>query len=364
MTEYRVTVIGAGPGGVAAAAGITERGHYVTLASRTPERLRTIEDAGGIRVEDAGETRTVALRATTTDLPAAAADSPIVLVAVPAFGQEEVVSVIAPYLAPDAVLVLMPGSCGSLIAADLLRAAGRDPLRDVLLAETITLPYSGRMTGSNSVRIVLPSRLRAAAFPATRNSELHERLDSVLDLLVAPNVLDPGLNNPNFLIHPAPMLLNFAEVERRDGRLSIMNEGMTPAVLRCLDAMDQEKMAVCQALGLEAVSIDRIYTEAGGSPSVYRSPGEPFNLTDRIWPRYVSEDVPFGSVMIASFARHLGVPAPVAGGVSDVLAAATGEDFWGEGRTIERLGLAGLAADAITSVVESGERVTVTAGPA
>jgi opine dehydrogenase len=171
---------------------------------------------------------------------------------------------------------------------------------------------------------------------------------------MTPSVLDPGLNNPNFLIHPAPMLLNFAEVERRDGQLSIMNEGMTAGVLRCLDAMDAEKMAVCTALGLEAVDIDRLYIEGGADPSVYRSPGEPFNLSDRIWPRYLTEDVPYGSVMIASFARHLGVAAPISAGVSTLLSVATDTDFWAEGRTVERLGLAGMDAGEITGFCATG----------
>ena len=62
-------------------------------------------------------------------------------------------------------------------------------------------------------------------------------------------MLDPGLNNPNFMMSPAPMLLNYAAVERADGMLSIMNEGMTKGVLRCLDAVDAEKMALQKALG-------------------------------------------------------------------------------------------------------------------
>ena len=111
-----------------------------------------------------------------------------------------------------------------------------------------------------------------------RTAELAKRLDGILAIFTRPNVLAPALNNPNFLIHPAPMLLNYAAVERAQGQLSIMNEGMTPAVLRCMDAVDAEKMAVEIAYGLEPITVDDIYREIGSSPDIYRKPGEPFNI--------------------------------------------------------------------------------------
>lgn len=170
-----------------------------------------------------------------------------------------------------------------------------------------------------------------------------------------PHVLDPGLNNVNFLIHPGPMLLNYAAVERAEGALSLMNEGMTPGVLRCLDALDQEKMSVCSALGLERMDIDSLYTELGSGPHVYRSPGEPFNLTDRIWDRYIHEDTPFGTVMISSIAAELGVPTPLCDAINHLLSILEGVDFWEIGRTAEKLGLSGLDASGIRRYLETGE---------
>lgn len=350
----RVLVIGAGPGGVATAAGVAERGHPVTLASRSASRLGSIAARGGVEIDDARGKRFVPLERVTTDLPQAATEATIVLVAVPAYGQEDVIRGIASTLQRDVALVLMPGSLGSLAVRQALISNGRDPRTDVILGETVSLPYSGRFTEDGALRVVLPSRLRAAAFPSVRNDDLSRRLDGVLDLKSTANVLDPGLNNPNFLIHPAPMLLNYAEVERRQGGLSIMNEGMTAGVLRCLDAMDNEKMAVCRELGLPGVSIDAIYSEAGGDPSVYRSPGEPFRLRDRVWPRYVHEDVPYGSTLIASLAAHLGVDATITAAVAAILEVAEGADWSTGARTVERLGLAELDRDAIVNFVTTG----------
>jgi opine dehydrogenase len=261
-----------------------------------------------------------------------------------------------PYLTPESILLLLTGSCGSLEVVQRLGQDGVDFANGLLLGETVTLPQSARMVGPAKLRVRLPSQIRCAAFPGRRTAELVERVGDILRLLPTPNVLDPGLNNPNFLIHPAPMLLNYAAVERADGRLSIMNEGMTPGVLRCLDAVDEEKMAVCRALGLEPIQIDNLYRETGSGPQVYRVKGEPFNLRDRIWPRYILEDVPYGSVLLSSLGDLIGVPTPVCDGINTILSVVEQVDFWSTGRTVDKLGLAGMSVEQINEYLQTGER--------
>ena len=169
-----------------------------------------------------------------------------------------------------------------------------------------------------------------------------ERMGDTLRLIPKPNVLDPGLNNPNFMIHPAPMLLNYAAVERQDGYLSIMNEGMTPGVLRLLDAVDEEKMALQRALGLDVVFIDDLYRQTGSGPHVYRVQGEPFNLRDRIWDRYITEDVPYGSVLYSSLGRLLEVPTPINDSINTLFCVTEEEDYWATGRNAEAMDIAGM----------------------
>ena len=174
--------------------------------------------------------------------------------------------------------------------------------------------------------------------------------------LAARNVLDTALNNPNFIIHPAPMVLNYAAIERADGLLSLMNEGMTEAVLRTMDAHDGERMALLEAVGVRPISLDDLYYEFGSSPAIYRSSGEPMGLRDRIHFRYIDEDVPYGSVFMSSLGRLLGVPTPINDALNTLASIARGVDYWGQGRTVERLGLAGLRPDALRRYLQTGER--------
>ncbi|MCY3946083.1 MAG: NAD/NADP octopine/nopaline dehydrogenase family protein [Anaerolineaceae bacterium] len=357
----RILVMGAGPGGMAAAAALSRRGYHVHLYNRSPERIAAIVEQGGVTIEgdlvggdEAGELVPLAL--ITTDIAAAMEHVQLVLIAVPAYGQRAMLEACLPHVRSGQIILLLTGSAGSLELAPLLRQAGHS-LDEVLLGETVTLPQSARMVAPGRLRIRLPSNLRFSAFPGRNTGRLHERLGETLRLIPKPNVLDPGLNNPNFMIHPAPMLLNYAAVERQDGYLSIMNEGMTPGVLRLLDAVDEEKMALQRALGLDVVYIDDLYRETGSGPHVYRVQGEPFNLRDRIWDRYVTEDVPYGSVLYSALGQLLDVPTPVNDSINHIFCVTEEEDYWVTGRNADALGIAGMNRESLLHYLETGERL-------
>ncbi len=348
-----ITIVGAGAGGLAAAAVLARAGHEVTLFSRSAAKLEPVATRGGIEITgDRGE-GFVPLAGVSAD-PAQACESDLLFFFTTANAHAEIARLLAPHVRSGHTCVLASGSSGSLEVAKIWRDGGVDPLP--LLGETVTLPQSARIIGPAQVKIRLPSTVRTAAFPAARTDELLDRLSGLIQCRRAANVLDTGLNNPNFIIHPAPMVLNYAAIERADARLSLMNEGMTPAVLRTMDAHDAERMALEEAAGLRPVSLDDLYSEFGSSPAVYRSPGEPMGLRDRIHWRYIDEDVPYGSVFMSSLGRLLGVPTPINDALNWLASIARGVDYWAQGRTVERLGLAGLGRKNLSAFLQTGRR--------
>jgi len=346
-----IAIVGAGAGGQAAAAILARDGHDVILFSRSPAKLAPVASRGGIEITgDRGE-GFIPIARTTSD-PAQACEADVVLIFTTANAHAEIASLLAPHLTPRHTVVLASGSSGSLEVARIWREGGMEPLP--LLGETATLPQSARVMGPAQVKVRLPSTVRAAAFPGRRTDELLERLSGLIKTRRAANVLDTGLNNPNFIIHPAPMVLNFAAIERADGLLSLMNEGMTAAVLRAMDAHDAERMALEEAAGLVPISLDDLYHEFGGSPAVYRSPGEPMGLRDRIHWRYIDEDVPYGSVFMSSLGRLLGVPTPITDAINWLASIARDVDYWAIGRTVQRLGLVGLDRRTLPDYLDTG----------
>lgn len=349
----RVAVIGAGAGGLAAAAVLSRQGHEVALFSRSPQKLAPVAARGGVEMTgDRGEG--FAPIARTTDDPAEASEAELLLVFTTANAHAEIARLFAAHVRPHHAVVLASGSSGSLEVAKIWREGGIEPLP--LLGETVTLPQSARVVGPAQIKIKLPSTVRTAAFPAMQTDELLERLTGIIQYHKAVNVLDTGLNNPNFIIHPAPMIVNYAAIERADGQMSLMNEGMTVGVLRAMDAHDAERMALEEAAGLQPLSLDDLYRESGSSPAVYRSPGEPMGLRDRIHWRYIDEDVPYGSVFMSSLGRLLGVPTPINDAINTLASITRGVDYWVIGRTVDRLGLSGLDRKSLPRYLETGKR--------
>lgn len=356
MAISRIAVLGGGPGGIGAAAELSGRGYDVSLfASRDPAKIAHLVEAGGVTIEGDLGSGFVRLGKITSNMEETLSDRQLVMCLVPANAQRQMAELAAPHLAPESIFILAPGSAGSLEVFRIFERHGRDVVEDILLGELLTLPQSARMIGPTEVRLKLPWAPRLAAFPSKNNGRLQEALNGVLRFKPSPNVLDTGLNNVNFLIHPGPMLLNYAAVERANGELSLMNEGMTVGVLRCIDALDGEKMDLCAALRLTPASIDELYIELGSSPAVYREKGEPFGMRDRIWDRYIYEDTPFGTVMFSSLGKLLGVPTPVSDAINTLLGMLERVDFGTVGRTSATLGLEGMTAEEIGRFLEDGQ---------
>ena len=70
--------------------------------------------------------------------------------------------------------------------------------------------------------------------------------------------------------------------------------------------------------------------------------------------RYMLEDTRLRLSFLVPVGRWAGVPAPVAQGLLSVAAAASGRDLYGEGRTLEALGLAELSVAELQEVLQRG----------
>ena len=350
----RVVVMGVEGRSLGIAALLSLRGCDVHLFDPDPEKVEPIASAGGVTIEGELGEGLIPLSLATSDVSDACSGRQLFMCCTPAYDQLAMASFATPFMKRGAIFLLATGSAGSLEVSKLFRESGIDPIEDVLLGETSNMPQSGRIIAPGKIRTRSPNRVRLAAFPAINNQRLSEAIEGIIDYCPSPNVLDTGINNVNFIIHPGPMLLNYAAVERADGYLSLMNEGMTECVLRLMDALDAEKMALSVALGLRPSSIDDLYIEYGSSPSVYREKGEPFGIRDRIWDRYITEDTPFGTVMFSSLGKLLGVPTPIADAINHILSVVEQSDFYAKGRTVERLGLTGLTVDEIQYYLQNG----------
>ena len=361
----RVAVLGAGNGGCAIAADLVRRGIACTLFDLPAFEavLAPIREAGTLHMTGVLGDVTVTAPRVTSDMREAVQDADVIVLAVPAFAQVMFAEACAPFLQDGQVVVLTPGSTGGALAfAEALRQAGR--LEGVTVAETLSLPFACRKVDSVHVHVSgVKNDLPVAAFPSSANARVASVLEGVFPagLTMAANVLETSLNNPNAMAHPLPALLNAGWIETTGGDFRFYTDGVSPSVARMMDAADGDRLAVVGALGLPAVPATewdrRLYGLVGATTFelnrdswVHRDIRAPRELRSR----YLTEDVPFGLVPIASIARELGIATPVIDLVIDLACLLLGEDLRATGRTASSLGLAGRTAAQMMRFVDVG----------
>src|SRR3954471_12503709 len=226
----RVTVLGAGNGGVAAAFDFAQHGHEVALYS-APEydaNVVKVDAAGGISAS--GDLEGFApVRYSGTDAGEALDAAELVVLVGPAYSTEPLAASAAPHLADGMAVLVCPGSCAGAIA--FKRAAGLE-LDDerVIVGETSTLPYAVRVTEPGVIKVFLKleTGVYLAGLPRTATGRL---LSLVRDVWPAggpaESVFQTTLQNGNPVIHPAVTLLNTGLLERTRGGFLFYEEGVT-----------------------------------------------------------------------------------------------------------------------------------------
>jgi len=358
-----VAILGAGHGGQAMTADLTLGGHDVRLAA-VPEHathIQLLNAFGGIILEGVtstgakpGMARPVAI---TTDVASAIRDAQVIMVVVPAFAQESYMRIIAEHGQKGQIVVFNPGKFGALAFAKLLREAGR--LDDFLIGETSSLIYAAKTKGLGHVNIkAVKSELPFAALPSIRTAEaLWVLTDLYPQFSPAYNVLQTSVDAPGLIIHPISTLMNMSRIEQI-GPYRNSHYDITPSVARVMDGVDKERMVIARALCYETYSFvetmqimykvkaSNVYETMYqiSAHNVQMAPGD-------LKHRYVTEDVPYGLVTVATVGRALGIPTPNLDAIVNIAAMANAEDYWSTGRTAEKIGIAHLSVKALIEYV-------------
>lgn len=364
-----LAVLGAGNGGMAVAADMTLAGHKVRLFEfpQFKENLEPLKAAGGIHLVGVGRTGFAKLEVMTTDIGESINGLKMVIVVVPAFGHRPLAKICAPHLRDGHMIVLSPGSTlGSLEFLNVLKGEG---LRlKIKIAEVHTLPYACR--GSDAeVRILLEvKKLWLAAFPALDTPDVLAKFKKLYPATEpGKNILDVGLNNGNPVAHPGPALLNAGRIEYAKGEFFHYQEGITPHVAHIVQALDDERLALCRKMEFPAIpTIERMYLTGYGitKSSLYEafhtSPvfcgDHPIQGPKSVMDRYYVEDTAFGLVTWSSLGKTIGVPTPTIDAVIQLISVLHLKDYFALGeRSLERFGLAGLTVQELNRFLETEE---------
>ncbi|MBA3350389.1 MAG: NAD/NADP octopine/nopaline dehydrogenase family protein, partial [Actinobacteria bacterium] len=241
-----VAILGAGAGGMAAAADLALRGHEVRLWNRSESTIEPFRAAGKITYRGALGDGEVGIGCAGTDLARTLAGADVVAVTLPALAHEKVAGALAG-LDCTIPVVLNPGHTGGALHwRHVFARAGATPPP---IAELSTLTYVARKRTPDSVTISgVAGRVHAACLPGDEHALSCAR-SMWTSATTAQDVLATGLANVNMVLHPPGAVLSAAWVEATQGDFLFYVDAMTTGVARVIELLDAERLEVARAFG-------------------------------------------------------------------------------------------------------------------
>lgn len=254
-----VSIVGAGNCGCAFAADLESRGIRVLLYAH-PDHSSNVD---AIRKNGFLDSRgTVEGRFypdVSTDMGAALRFSDVVIIAVPSYGQEDILLEIEKFDVRNHIIIAASGNFFTLVASKRIRAR--------YLLETSASPYGSRMIGAQKseqqadpwfgihvlgFKAVMP----IGSLPTDINMSLRADIRDIFpgSLQWCSNVIEAAFYNFNGVLHPITAVMNAGWIEHTKGDFYFYREGMSPAVTKIMQQIDDERVAIANEYGAQVTS--------------------------------------------------------------------------------------------------------------
>jgi opine dehydrogenase len=357
----KVAVLGSGNGGTALAADWSLAGHdvYMFDFKEFQQNIEAINKNGGIYSE--GEVEGFAkIEYAGTDIKKVITDADLIFVVGPAYSTKPFGEICKDYIKDGQIVIVCPSSCaGSIVFKNALNDSNKE---NIIVAETSTLPYACRITEPGKVKVFLKLRggLFIAALPSHKTPEVYELFKEIYpNASLAKNFLQTTLQNGNPVIHPAVTLLNAALIERTKGDFYFYEDGVTPAVGKLIEAIDNERLNLGKKLGFDILSEPDLgylqgYMQIANYEEGY-STAEGFKgieAQSTLDHRYLNEDVGYGLVFMSELGKQFGVSTPIMDSMIEITSVLVQKNYREEKvRTMENLGLNKFSLEELYQVI-------------
>lgn len=343
-----VAILGAGGIGLASVALLNTMGHAAILWSPSGQGFETITASG---VTASGVLEGHFQPAVTRDLRQAVEGADAVLIALPANGRRQVFD--------DLVSILKTGQT-VIVSGDLSLGAhylhrkliARNTSADIAIWSTTVV--MGRRTGPGQVIV---GGVRSVGAMATLPDTASERTLALCSTLFGPRFTSCSeplailLGNLNPEVHMANALCNLTRIEK--GEAWGNYDGLSPAVARLIEDLDQERLALATRCGLTVRSVDMHFRQSFDLPEglslaemaaeLHRRRGGPPGPTS-LKTRFLTEDLPFGVWPLIRVAQAQGMRIPLHEAGLTLLSSLCGQDFAASNDLIDDSGLDALLA--------------------
>lgn len=358
----KIAILGSGNGGCAVAADCALHGNDVRIFDfkQFSINIDAISKAKGIVAT--GQVEGFApVNYAGSDIEKAVKDAELIYVVGPSYSHEAFAKEYKKVMKEGQTVIICPGTNGgALLFKKYLGLTFNDP--SIVVAETSTLPYACRIQGPGEVHIYLKLKdgVYIASLPSSKNDAVYNMFKKVYEGSTKyDNVFQTILQNGNNVIHPAVTLLNIGRVESPED-FFFYEQGVTESVGRMMKAVDEERMAIAEALDVKILSepetgfVQGYMTEKNYDVGYSKAPGFKGILAQtQVDYRYLTEDVGFGLVLLTDMASVVGVKTPVMDALITLVSVVLERDYKKEGlRTLATFGLDGLSkSELLESIV-------------
>jgi len=297
----------------------------------------------------------------TSDMGTAIEGVKYIAVVTPAFAHEAIARSMKGIVNRDQVLILYPGSFGSLIFKQILGDGCP------VIIETNNLPYDTRLKGPCTVYCTGFNPVSIAVFPSEASNRYFEEIKDLHTFSgIYTDVLECGLSLVNPSVHSGPCLINIGMIEQPSRGAFYLYEHFTPGAAKIDIAIDQERKAIGCAFGYKLrpledfsrkpeghdITWQELYMQMHGDVALTQISGP-----DSIWNRYLTEDCPNGLVPWRELGMLAKIETPVIDAVISIYALVHERDWKNIGVTAQKLGLSGMTVSQIKEYLRSGEKL-------
>ncbi|QEK13575.1 NAD/NADP octopine/nopaline dehydrogenase [Crassaminicella thermophila] len=362
----KYAILGCGNGAKALAAQIASKGHSVNIfeALEPTEVFLKLQEEKVLYVKGdiccEGK-----LNCVTTNIEEAVSDRDVIIVVVPAFAHEAMFKLLIPYLNDGQKIVIMPGNYGTFMLKKMMAEYGVS--KDISITEVASLAYACRATEYNTVTVYKQKRkLKLATCPVEKNAEILEIMNEIADIYIpADNVLEVSLDNFNAILHPLPVLLNVAGIEKNSERFRHYIDGVSPLVSKKMHEMDEERMEIGKKYNLNLMTTldqEKMYYGENDCETLYEyfnSDESPYKdiYGQSVFGRYITEDLPYLLVPAKQLGEKAGVKTELLSMCINIASKLHDKDYIKEGYNLERLGIAEMSKDEIIQYASKLEKV-------
>lgn len=343
----KVSIIGAGNGGIVAAADLTVRGHDVTLYHSMQALKDPHQDIMQNKLKYKGEE--IFFHKFTQDPREAIEGAEVIMTCLPTNILPQMFEELVPYLSNGQMIFINGASAMNSVVLTNLLNEKRSGV-SVLIGESMSLTYAARYDyENNDADIILRSKHNLfSAYPSSNTELMLEKLLGLYDTLVpAGNVIETALNNGNPESHPAPSILNTGYIDNHGDEFYLYRDGVTNHTVKAIESIDKERQEICAGLNFEVLD-----KSARSERSTYferdKSLKDQYNesivLKDLLGPtalnnRYIIEDVGYGLVLWKSIGEALNIKTPTIDSIIHLASIMLEYNFMQEGLTLEKLGI-------------------------